>query len=212
MSITDKLKTLPEIRDEGKGYLMVDDGACEIEVGEFLFGLVRILKPQRVLSTGIYTGISDLFIAGALKENGFGHTDALEFEKYHIARASLLWNEHAVDTFITAHLTSSLDFNPIKQYQLMFLDTEPNLRFHELVKFYPYLDQGGYVFIHDTPRTLCQGNINPDHPELPSWPFGNLPDEIKQWLRTGELVKFNFPNPRGMTGFYKRAHDDYDIR
>lgn len=46
---------------------MQDDGGVEIETGEFLWGLTRILKPKHVLTTGVYTGISDMYIAQGLK-------------------------------------------------------------------------------------------------------------------------------------------------
>lgn len=212
MSIIDKLKTLPEITDNGNGYKMVDTGAIEVELGEFLYGLVRVMKPKRVLTTGVYTGISDLFIAGALKENGFGHTDAIEFESRHIERAKSLWMEHGVNDCITAHLMSSLDFKPHGEYELMFLDTEPDIRFQELVNFYPHLAGGGFVGIHDLPRNMCQGNTNPDHPEIESWPFGNIPDIMKVWLTDELLVKFHLPSPRGMVWFYKPREDDYAVR
>lgn len=209
MSIIDQLKTLPEIRDEGKGYHMVDDGAVEIEIGEFLFGLVKAIKPNKVLTTGVYTGISDLFIAGALKENGFGHSDAIEFESKHIERAKTLWSRFAVNEYITTHHMSSLDFKPEGDYELIFIDTEPNIRFQELVNFYTNLIPGGFVGIHDLPRNFCQGNINPDHPEIPSWPFGPLPQKIRWWLKDRSLVPFHLPTPRGMVWFYKPRGDDY---
>ncbi|HEX8965493.1 MAG TPA: class I SAM-dependent methyltransferase [Patescibacteria group bacterium] len=203
------LNPVKEVRDDGREYKMQDDGGVELEVGEFLYGLTKLLKPQRVLTTGIYTGISDMYIAQALKENGFGNSTALEFEVSHLNRARELWKRVDVNHIIDSRLTPSLDFKSEGLYQLMFLDTEPNLRFHELVRFFPHLDEGGYVFIHDAPRNLTQGNVNPDHPEIESWPFGNLPEEIKQWVREDKLRPIHFPNPRGLVGFYRPHKDDY---
>jgi len=203
------LKIVPEVRDDGKGYLMFDDGGVEVEVGEFIYGMVKILKPVRVLTTGIYTGISDMYIAQALKDNEIGHSDAIEYESFHIERAKRLWQAVGVADRITPHHCSSLDFETTYQYQFMFLDTEPHLRFSELVRFYPNLDPGGYVFIHDLPPNLTQGNMNPDHPEYASWPFGPLPKDIIQWVWQDKLRVIHFPNPRGMVGFYKVKEDDY---
>jgi len=62
--------------------------------------------------------------------------------------------------------------------------------------------QGGLSF-------AAQGNINPDHPEFKSWPFGDLPQEIKNWVKDGMLRPFHLPNPRGMIGFYKTRMDEY---
>ena len=164
------LKTILEPTDSR--FTCVDDGGVEIETGELMYGFVRRLKPDNVLSTGIYTGISDLFIGQALKDNGFGYLTAIEYEQIHIDRARNLWAEQGVSEQITSVKSDSLQFTPDRQYQFMFLDTELHLRFRELVNFYPYLDEGGYVFIHDMPRNLCQGNFNPDHPNFNNWPFG----------------------------------------
>lgn len=203
----------PEVRDnEKKGYEMADDGGVELEVGEFLYGLTRLIKPKHVLTTGIYTGISDMYIAQGLIDNhNGGFSTALEIDETHLKRAKELWLKTETSGVINPFLMKSLNFKPNKTYDLMFLDTEPQIRFQELVNFYPYLEPGGYVGIHDTPRNLCQGNVNPDHPEISSWPFGDLPVEIKNWLRDGDLVKIQFPNPRGLTFFYKQTKDDYKL-
>lgn len=201
----------PEVCDnENNGFLMFDDGGVEIEVGEFLYGLTRIIKPKRVLTTGIYTGISDMYIAQGLKDNANGgFITALEIENQHLERAKELWLKVKTSGVINPFLMNSLDFKSNTTYQLMFLDTEPQIRFQELVKFYPYLEPGGFVFIHDAPRNLSQGNVNPDHPEISSWPFGDLPNEIKNWVKDKELIPWHFPNPRGLVGFYKARSDDY---
>jgi len=203
------VSTMPEVRDEGRGYMMYDSGGVEAEVGELIYGFIRALKPKSILTTGIYTGISDMYIALGLSENRYGHIDAIEYEYQHIERAKRLWQTVGVSDRISAHHTSSLDFQPTKQYQFMFLDTELHLRFHELVKFYPYLDPGGYVFIHDMPVSLCQNNVNPDHPDFKHWPVGEIPVEVKNWVKDGELRPMFFPNPRGMLGFYRSRSDEY---
>lgn len=201
------LKIEPEVTDNR--FSMIDDGAVEVETGELVYGFVRRLKPENVLSTGVYTGISDLFIAQAIKDNGFGHLTAIEFEQFHIDRARKLWEEQGVSSQITSIKSSSLDFEPDRQYQFMFLDTEMHLRFHELVKFFPYLDEGGYVFIHDMPNTLCKGNVNPDHPEVVNWPVREFPPEFDELLKEGKLRPFHFGSARGLVGFYKVKEGDY---
>ena len=63
--------------------------------------------------------------------------------------------------------------------------------------------EGGFIIIHDLPEDMCQGNINPDHPDFPSWPYGNLPEEMKQFLKEQKLIRFNLPTPRDISIFYK---------
>ena len=194
-------------------YSKHDDGGVEVEVGELLYSMVRILKPQHILETGTYSGISALYMAQALKENNSGDIITLEIDSTHKLRAEKLWKACEVEKYVGCIMQNSLDYElPGMQYDMMFLDSEPEVRFKELVKFFPCLKPGGYVFLHDLPRGFCEGNVNPDHPEYKNWPWGELPNEIKQWLKNGDLVKFHLPNPREMVGFYKRRKDDYEVR
>ena len=198
---------VPEVSDPTNRYYMVDDGGVEIEVGEFLYGLVRVLKPVNVLSTGIYSGISDLYISQAIKDNNIGRLTAVEYEKKHLERARLMWNQAGVDGVIESILCSSIEYTPLDKYQLMFLDTEPQIRFQEFERFYPFLQEGGYIFIHDLHRHLQQINI--PGKEF-AWPFGKLPDKMKELIKEGEVRVISFPTPRGLSGFYKPTKDDYE--
>ena len=192
----------PEVRDnENHGYLMFDDGGVEVEVGEFIYGLTKILKPHRALTTGIYTGISDMYISQAMIENGYGHITALEFEIAHKERAEKLWLKTGTAKNIDAMLTDSRKFQPNGVYELMFLDTEPQQRFQELINFYPYLAEGGFVFMHDLANHMGQETIEGHEA---NWPWGKLPDEIVNWVKTGELIPWYFPNPRGLVGLRKK--------
>lgn len=206
---TSKLKKQPEVRDGS--YSMYDDGGVEIETGEFLYGLTRLLRPNRVLTTGVYSGISDLYIALALKSNEKGMSFPIEYDSFHLNRAKELWGLFGIDQYMSPTLGSSLEYKADGTYEMIFLDTEPQIRFQELVNFYPHLAEGGYIFIHDLPRGLCQGNVNTDHPEIKSWPFGDLPKEIKQWEKEKKLVRFHLPAPRGLVGWYKPTKEDFKI-
>lgn len=190
-------------------YQALNGGSVETEVGEFLYGMVKICKPTNILETGTYHGWSSAYMAQALKENGFGHLDTLEYEKEFIELSKDRWSKLGLIPHITVMQQDVRDFTPTHEYDLMFLDTEPGLRFAELVKFYPYLKPGGFVFLHDLPRGFCQGNVNPDHPEFLSWPWGTIPVALNTLLKEKNLVPWHFPNPREMTGFYKPKEDDY---
>lgn len=50
-----------------------DSLSSEVETQEFLYGLVRLLKPAVVVETGCYHGEASLVIASALRMNGHGH-------------------------------------------------------------------------------------------------------------------------------------------
>ena len=204
------LKIEPEVGDNTGRYSMFNDGGVECEVGEFLYGLVRMTKPEHVLETGTHKGIGAAYIGMALKANGNGGLTTLEFLDPHIETARRLIRKLNLDMQVQVEKADATTYIPNHRvlYDIIFLDTEPNIRFGELIRYFPYLKEGGYIFIHDTPRTLCQGNVNPDWPNLPSWPFGDIPHEMRELVKSGKLRPFHFNNPRGLIGFYKIHNED----
>ena len=47
-----KLKIEPEVSDPTKRWHCFDSGSAEIEVLEFLYALVRLMKPENIFETG----------------------------------------------------------------------------------------------------------------------------------------------------------------
>lgn len=200
-------KTVVEMTDPE--LLMWNDGSIECQTGELFYGFVKRLKPKNILETGCYKGWSTAYLAQGVKENGFGSICTVEYECQHIQTSKELWKKLELNELITVYQEDVRKFTPSKRYQLFISDTEPELRFDEVIRFYPYIDDGGYIFIHDLPRNMTQGNINPDHKEIQSWPFGNLPKQIQDWVDNGDLRPFTFPGGRGLWGFYKKHKEDY---
>lgn len=190
-------------------YQCFNTGGVEVQVGEFLFGLVRMIRPEFIFETGTHLGISSAYMGLALRDNKYGILTTCEIFKDNIEKSEALWKRLGINDYILADRERSLDYELDYDVDLLFLDSEPDVRFKELRRFYPRVKKGGYIFIHDTPRNLCQGNFNSDHPHLKSWPFGDMLPEIKEWVRLGELTPFTFGTPRGLTGFYKVHDDDY---
>ncbi len=191
------------------GFSSFNDAGIECETGEFMYAMVRMLKPAHVLETGTHHGVGASYMGMALKENNNGGIlDTIEFipeinnrAVQRIAALGLTDNVHT-------HFGDVAQFRSVNIFDLVLLDTEPITRFGELVKFYDQVAPGGFIFIHDAPRSLCQGNVNPDHPEMKSWPFGDIPDQMLNYIMEGNLRQFHFPTPRGLVGFYKTHPDD----
>src|SRR5208283_2160094 len=59
---------------------MYDSMTAEVEVLEFLRTLVTTIKPNLVVETGTFLGVSTLLIAEALRLNGFGRIISCEFD------------------------------------------------------------------------------------------------------------------------------------
>ena len=203
------LLDVPEVSSPQSGYRMFNDAGTECEVGEFLYGLVRMLRPNNIFETGTHVGISAAYMGQALKDNGKGLLTTVEIEKQHIKTAEDRWHRMELDKYVVCDKSESLSYDLEYDCELMFLDSEPYLRFNELRRFFPRLVPGGYVFVHDTPRSLCQGNVNLDHPTFKSWPFGDINKEVHDWVLDHELMPFHFGTPRGLTGFYRKHPSDY---
>lgn len=194
------------------GYTSFNDAGIETETGEFLYAMVRMLKPDRVLETGTHIGVGAAYMGQALKDNRKGSMVTVEFLPEIHRRACQrmqtlgLGGTGAAYEIVSCKLGDVKDFQPENNYQLILLDTEPQTRFAELVKFYPYLDEGGFVFIHDLHRHMHQ---IPNDEHGFAWPFGPLPAEMVEFVKAGKLRPFHFSTPRGFTGFYKVSERDY---
>jgi hypothetical protein len=55
-----------------------EHGGVSFEDGLLLYALVRILKPDYVVETGVAAGISTAFLCAAMAENGCGHLYSIE--------------------------------------------------------------------------------------------------------------------------------------
>lgn len=185
-----------------------NDGGIECETGEFFYGLIRLMKPENVLETGSHKGIGGSYMAKALDDNQKGHLTTIEFLPELYAEAIKRF-----ETMGLAHRISSVfgdvrEFSTNIEFDIILLDTEPDLRFAELVKFYDNLKPGGFVFIHDLHRHMSQTEwTDEEHPF--GWPFGPIPDSIKEKVAAMKLRPFHFTTPRGFTGFYKEHEGDY---
>lgn len=181
-------------------YTAFNDAGLECETGEFMYGLLRILKPQNALETGTHFGVGASYMGMALQDNGFGHLDTIEFlpdihtvAKKRIARLGL-------ENQVTCHFGDVAKFEPTVTYDFILLDTEPQTRFAELLKFEPYLMPGGFLFIHDLHPHMHQ---IPNEEHGFAWPYGKIPKEMTKFVKDGKLRPFHFKTPRGLTGFYK---------
>lgn len=220
MNITQKLQELDPtliLHNEGHwneplnpkmtGYTSFNDAGVETETGEFLYAMVRILKPENILETGTHWGVGASYMGQALKDNKQGHLDTVEFlPEVHNAAITRI---HALDLqyYVQCHFGDVAKFVPHCRYNMILLDTEPQTRFAELIKFNEFLEPGGYVFIHDLHRHMHQ---IPNEEHGFAWPYGKLPDEIKELVKKDILRPFHFGNPRGLTGFYKTHPGDYN--
>lgn len=217
-TITDQLVALaegefikqPEVGDSTGQWSMFNDGGIECETGEMLYAFIRELKPANVLETGTHRGVGAAYMGSALKHNGFGNLETIEFLPEHYIYSRGLIEKLGLSRQVTCIEMDVADFiaglAEQKQYDLVLLDTEPQTRFQELIDIYPHVEPGGYIFIHDLHRHMHQ---IPNEEHGFAWPYGELPKQIKQFVKQGKLRAFHFGTPRGLTMFYKPHSGDY---
>lgn len=186
---TDRFKKQPEKTDDRWTYL--NNESPEMEVCELLYSLVRLLKPEYVLETGGGTGNSGAYIAQGLKENDRGLLVSLEPYPTSYRIALKLWEDLGLRNKIVHHAMTSFEY-PLTnvRFQMMFLDSEPSCRFTEVKKFYPNLDPGGIILIHDLKYKL-----------VGQWEdFKSL---IGDLLKNFDLQVITLETPRGLTMLQK---------
>jgi len=234
MDITNRLLAMDKsltLHNEGEWstgvseYSAFNDAGIECEVGEYLYGLVRILKPKRILETGTHVGIGASYLGMGLKDNKKGKLDTIEFLSDIYKQAVNRISTMELNDYVICHYGDAKDFIPPEdwqgsnetiqdvglpqprvQYDMILLDTEPQTRFAEFEKFYPYLREGGYIFIHDLFRHMHQVP-NVEHGF--AWPFGKITPFITEKVGDGSVRPFHFETPRGLSGFYKVSEKDF---
>ncbi|MBV6459381.1 MAG: hypothetical protein HONBIEJF_02529 [Fimbriimonadaceae bacterium] len=136
-----------------------DGGSTEIEVLTFLNALVLLFKPTTLLETGSGQGYGTIALAAAIKENGFGKLQSLEFDS-NTAREALAKLQRFDDKLlplVDIHVGESLDFlsgydGP--PFDFAFFDSDLKIRHREfeILKFRDKLRPGAVCVFHDTSR------------------------------------------------------------
>jgi predicted O-methyltransferase YrrM len=211
-SFVPELQAVPEVSAGGDDFSMFNSGSTEIEVGEFLYALVRIVKLWAILETGTYIGVSSAYMGLALVDNGCGALITLEVSPEFVSVAKELWQQIGVDDRLTSILQPSLEFDPGSNvFDIVFLDSEPHLRFDEFVKFWPNVRAGGFILIHDLHSHL--GHSDQVINGLYDWPYGDFRLRLGKFITSHQVQVLSFPTPRGMTIFQKmsEAHGVYNL-
>ena len=135
---------------------MFDSMTAEIEVLEFLRTLVTTTKPELVVETGTFSGISTLWIAEGLKANGRGKIISCEFDPIVYAKAKQRIESSAFAQWIELRNQSSLDMKIEGAIDLFFSDSDMPMREQEVRRFLPQINPYGLILMHDASSHLKQ--------------------------------------------------------
>jgi predicted O-methyltransferase YrrM len=133
---------------------MYDAMTAEVEVLEFLKTLVTTVKPNLVVETGTFMGVSTLWIAEGLKQNGFGRVITCEFDPKTHAAAKKRFDESGLAEWIDCRLGSSLDLKFDGTIDILFSDSDLDLRENEVRRFLPQINPNGVILMHDASSHL----------------------------------------------------------
>jgi predicted O-methyltransferase YrrM len=128
---------------------MYDSMTAEVEVLEFLRCIVTTIKPELVVETGTFSGISTLWIAEGLKQNGRGKVITCEFDPVVYGNAKERIAKSGLAEWIECRNESSLETQISGKIDLLFSDSDQKIREQEVRKFLPQVSPHGLILIHD---------------------------------------------------------------
>ena len=133
---------------------MYDSMTAEAEVLEFLRALVTTLKPELIVETGSFLGVSTLWMAQGLRANGFGKIISCEFDPVVFAKAREKIDSSDVRGFIDLRNESSLEMQVPGKIDLLFSDSDVSIREAEVKRFLPQMRPTGVILLHDASSHL----------------------------------------------------------
>jgi predicted O-methyltransferase YrrM len=139
---------------EPQRWSMFDSMTAEVEVLEFLRCTVTTIKPRLVVETGTFMGISTLWIAEGLKQNGFGKVISCEYDALVFAKAKERIDASGLAEWIECRNESSLEMRVDGTIDLLFSDSDMPVREQEVRHFLPQMNPYGVILMHDASSHL----------------------------------------------------------
>jgi predicted O-methyltransferase YrrM len=133
---------------------MIDSMTAEVEVLEFIATLVTTIKPRLVVETGSFLGVSTEWIARGLERNGFGKVVSCEFDTVVYERAKARLEASPLKQWMELRNESSLEMQVEGTIDLLFSDSDIQIREAEVKRFLPQMNPNGVILMHDASSHL----------------------------------------------------------
>jgi len=173
---------------EPQRWSMYDSMTAEIEVLEFLRSCVTTIKPKLIVETGTFMGISTLWMAEGLKQNGFGRIVSCEADPKVFPTASERIAASGLVEWIELRNESSLEMQIPGAIDLLYSDSDMPVREQEVRRFLPQVNPYGLILMHDASSHLQV-----------------VRDAALKLESEGLLSVVLLPTPRGLVVAQKRA-------
>ena len=139
---------------EPQQWSMIDSMTAEVEVLEFIATLVTTIKPRLVVETGSFLGVSTEWIARGLERNGFGRVVSCEFDTVVYAKAKERLEASPLKQWMELRNESSLEMQVEGTIDLLFSDSDIQIREAEVKRFLPQMNPHGVILMHDASSHL----------------------------------------------------------
>jgi predicted O-methyltransferase YrrM len=139
---------------EPQRWSMIDSMTAEVEVLEFIATLVTTIKPRLVVETGSFLGVSTEWIARGLERNGFGRVVSCEFDTVVYAKAKERLEASPLKQWMELRNESSLEMQVEGTIDLLFSDSDIQIREAEVKRFLPQMNPNGVILMHDASSHL----------------------------------------------------------
>ncbi|HEX3436828.1 MAG TPA: class I SAM-dependent methyltransferase [Pseudacidobacterium sp.] len=137
-----------------KRWSMYDSMTAEAEVLEFLRTLVTTIKPELIVETGAFLGVSTIWMAEGLKQNGFGRIISCELDPMVYSKAQEKIANSGLAEWIDLRNESSLEMKIEGRIDLLFTDSDMPVREQEILRFLPQVNPHGLILMHDASSHL----------------------------------------------------------
>jgi hypothetical protein len=141
----------------------------------------------------------------SLKHNGVGKIRTLDPKYYDEARD--IHKKLELLEFVNQIEIHSELYKTEDVFDIVFLDTEPILRFNEFNQFFKNVKPGGLIIIHDLHKHLSYNSFNADLPNFKHWPYGSFVEKLGNYILNHDVQILSFNTPRGITVFQKKDED-----
>ncbi len=139
---------------EPQRWSMIDSMTAEVEVLEFIATLVTTIKPRLVVETGSFLGVSTEWIARGLERNGFGKVISCEFDTVVYEKAKERLEASPLKQWMELRNESSLEMQVEGTIDLLFSDSDIQIREAEVKRFLPQMTGNGVILMHDASSHL----------------------------------------------------------
>ena len=133
---------------------MYDSMTAEAEVLEFLRTMVTTLKPELIVETGSFLGVSTLWMAEGMRSNGFGKIISCEFDPVVFEKAKEKIAASGLAEYIELRNESSLEMKVEGTIDILFSDSDMPIRAAEVKRYLPQIRSTGLILMHDASSHL----------------------------------------------------------